>query len=774
MKLDVTLKHCYGIQNLEKKFDFSQCRTVVIYASNAVMKTSFARTFLQLQEEKRPSEEIYGLESEFNIKLNDNDIKSSDIFVIKTYREKYESENISKLLVDEKRQKEYEEIWQSIAKNQTSLMVALNKSSGIEKSRLEKTILSDFKDDSGNFLKFLEGIKIDEITDSDCNYVDVKYSLIFNQKVEELLKNKDVTDNIERYTKQYNELLDKSPYFDRTKFNPSKADSVLKTLEKQKFFASGHKVKLKGKKILLDKVELQKVLDEAKKAILQDSELKRIQNLITEGQDVKDFQDLLEETPEIINELSDLSSFREKLWKSYFKKDEEKFRKLVEEYQQNRENLTHIEDAASKQLTTWSKVVDIFRERFKVPFELEIKNKKSAILGREKPHIAFIFKDKNGLSKELNRDTLEGASTLSQGEKRALYLLQIIFEIENRKQSNTRTLFIIDDIADSFDYQNKYAIIEYLKELHTEENNFYQIILTHNFDFFRTAQERILTDENKRTHSFIAQKNDDSISLFEAGHRYIVSPFSYWKTQLKGEIGERERHKILIAMIPFMRELLHYISAEKERNSASTDKKEERNGTSTGEKKDCNSASIDKKEERNDTSTDKKEEYCRTLTALLHVKSETKNLKFCDLNDIYKDLFDIALTKEDKDICIFDALCAAADDISERENDSALNLENKIILSIAARLMAEYYMESRDISLKDKIGQTFNRFKKKYEKDEATPFLERVVIMTPENIHLNSFMYEPILDMSEQHLKKLYKDVRELYKSISSTPATTF
>jgi len=29
-----------------------------------------------------------------------------------------------------------------------------------------------------------------------------------------------------------------------------------------------------------------------------------------------------------------------------------------------------------------------------------------------------------------------------------------------------------------------------------------------------------------------------------------------------------------------------------------------------------------------------------------------------------------------------------------------------------------------------------------------------VVLMTPENIHLNSFMYEPIIDMSDEHLKR--------------------
>ena len=31
--------------------------------------------------------------------------------------------------------------------------------------------------------------------------------------------------------------------------------------------------------------------------------------------------------------------------------------------------------------------------------------------------------------------------------------------------------------------------------------------------------------------------------------------------------------------------------------------------------------------------------------------------------------------------------------------------------------------------------------------------------MTPENIHLNSFMYEPIVDMSNDHLKRLYERV---------------
>lgn len=37
--------------------------------------------------------------------------------------------------------------------------------------------------------------------------------------------------------------------------------------------------------------------------------------------------------------------------------------------------------------------------------------------------------------------------------------------------------------------------------------------------------------------------------------------------------------------------------------------------------------------------------------------------------------------------------------------------------------------------------------------------------MTPENIHINSFMYEPILDLSDSYLKKLYSNIKEMSSS---------
>jgi len=56
-----------------------------------------------------------------------------------------------------------------------------------------------------------------------------------------------------------------------------------------------------------------------------------------------------------------------------------------------------------------------------------------------------------------------------------------------------------------------------------------------------------------------------------------------------------------------------------------------------------------------------------------------------------------------------------------------------------------------------------SKFNELFSSDQhAIETIQRVILMTPDNIHMNSFMYEPILDMAEDHLKKLYEDVMAL------------
>ena len=720
MILSCKLENCYGIKYFNQSFDFSQSKSILIYASNGIMKTSFARTFEQLQDGKQPEEKIYEKVSTAEITINGTSISANEIFVINPYIDKYKDASISTLLVDEDSKKQYETELEEILKLKTSLLEKLSKKSGKASNGLESLILKDF-DSESDFFTFLSSLT--DLADDNNQYLDIKYGHIFDDKVLGLLNNETVQKNIREYSEIYNKLLENTPFFDKGAFNPSKAEALLKSLEKNHFFTKQNKIKLTNVDSLLSHKELQESLDKANENLIKNKKLKKIQDLITKNAQVQAFQSLIEEKPDLINDLNDLPTLKKKIWLSYFSKCKEDIKSLLLSYKEKKSTLQNIEDKAIIEKTRWNKVVKIFEQRFVVPFSLDIEDSKSVILGQSVPNIVFKFKDSNEQYNDLSKEKLENHNTLSQGERRALYFLNIIFEIESRIEQNTKTLFVIDDIADSFDYRNKYAIIQYLKELPTKaEGRFFQIILTHNFDFFRTVQERILNNSNKRNCSFIAQKcQKEEVSLIKAGDKNVISPLKYWKDQFK----HSNDLKFVIAAIPFIRELLGYFDDQESHDIR-----------------------------------DK-------LTALLHFKDNTTSIKFSELQGLYKKNWKLEIKKEQENITVFNQILSTAKEISNcGDGESSFNLENKIILAIASRLNTERYIKSCGIELQDTLGQTFNLFVDTNKHDDSKydeiKLLEEVVIMTPENIHLNSFMYEPIIDMSDLHLKKLYNKISNL------------
>ena len=75
-------------------------------------------------------------------------------------------------------------------------------------------------------------------------------------------------------------------------------------------------------------------------------------------------------------------------------------------------------------------------------------------------------------------------------------------------------------------------------------------------------------------------------------------------------------------------------------------------------------------------------------------------------------------------------------------------------------------MQIKDISNKldttKKTGKIIKQYEKEYPNDKlGIEILKKINLMTPSNIHLNSFMYEPIIDMSDNELIDLYKEMRE-------------
>jgi energy-coupling factor transporter ATP-binding protein EcfA2 len=302
---------------------------------------------------------------------------------------------------------------------------------------------------------------------------------------------------------------------------------------------------------------------------------------------------------------------------------------------------------------------------------------------------------------------------LSQGERRALYILNILFEIQSRQKQGGLTILLVDDIADSFDYKNKYAIIEYLKDI-SNSGDFHCIFLSHNFDFYRSISGRL---NLKREYKLMAAKSGRTLTLGQ--EKYQNNPFIFWKNNL-------QEPSCCISSIPFVRNLAEY----------------------------CGHAA----------------EYS-TLTSLLHIKANTDAITLYDLCVIYKKILSdkstLVLTPPNR--TVIDVLTQEADAIAVG-TDQHIELERKIVISIAIRLLAERHMIRRikNQPFVDGIAQnqTIELLKEYKRAVLGTPaeieILEQVNLMTPENIHLNSFMYEPILDMGSSHLRSLYLEMKAL------------
>lgn len=707
-KLNIKLENCYGIDKLEQEFDFSKCRAVAIYAPNGMMKTSFAKTFEAKSLGKEPLESLYNNVSLADIKTDGNNIDKNKIVVINSFENINTDKSVSSLLVDEISKNEYDQIFTEIAKQKASLISKLNKLSGIKQTEIENIIAADFNEK--DFFKFLSNIDFENIDDE---FSEIKLNEVFDTDVLAFLKKPDVINNINVYTEKYNQLLETSKYFKKGIFNPSKAESIAKVLLKENFFKANHKIRLDGdENEILNDDDFKNKLANERKDILENQELLKIENEIKKASVIK-FREILEEHENIIPELVNLAVFKKRIWNSYFAKEKDFIVELLNLFSNGKNRLEEIEELANNQRTSWEEVIEKFENRFFVPFNAIITNKSSVILGKSTPNIDLKFEQlKTNKKREVRKDDVEGLKFLSQGEKRALYILNLMFNIEARKKENKKTLFIIDDIADSFDYKNKYAIIQYLKDI-SEEPLFFQIILTHNFDFFRAVQNRNIASYK---NLFLTYKSEDEIKLDSA--KGIKNPFiNDWK-------GNLDNPKKLIASITFVRNIIEY------------------------------------------TKGDEDEDY-KTLTYILHWRSENQTIYISHLKDIFLRIFpginfnsEIAQTEKVIDIIFNEAEnCLVADE--------GINLENKLILSIAIRLYAEKYMWSKVSNqeiINGSTGKLFARFKKEFGEtlDKEIKLLDEVNLITPENIHLNSFMFEPILDLSDVHLKELYNKLKVL------------
>jgi hypothetical protein len=719
-KLNIDIENCYGIKKLQTQFDFSQKKAYAIYAANGAMKSSLAQTFKDVADATASKDRIFPARV-CNRKITDEngvDLPKESVYVIRPYDDEDigHTEKTSTLLVDSKLRKEYEELHIEIDKSKEIFLKALKEQSGSKKD-LEKEISSTFTKSDDEFYRALIRVKDEMLAQKDAPFAGVNYDTIFDEKVLSFLGTKDVKTAIESYIKKYNELLAASTYFKKGIFNYYNAATIAKSLADNGFFDAKHTVNLNASEKLeiTSQKQLEELIKKEKEGISNDKELRKkfldIEKLIQKNVTVRGVEAYLGKHEELLPELANIESFKEKIWKSYFKERLELYKDLIEKYQAVEKRKKEIEEEASKQRTQWESVIEIFNSRFFVPFKLTAKNKVSVMLGQEPMLIlAFTFED------GVDQAPVEKAAlmqVLSTGEKRAFYVLNIIFEVEARKKANQETVFVVDDIADSFDYKNKYAIIQYLKDI-AEEPHFNQIILTHNFDFFRTINSRFVD----YPYCLMALRSSNGISLEQAtGIKNVF--VNDWKLNFFTDSKKK------IASIPFIRNLIEF------------------------------------------TKSDKDPDFVK-LTSLLHWKSGSAGITQNDLDTIYNSVFGTTGASPDGNKLMIDIIQQEAGECLKAYD--GINFENKIVLSIAIRIAAEQFMVKKINDDKfvasiesNQTPKLIAKFKELFSGDVGTiETIQRVILMTPENIHLNSFMYEPILDMSDEHLRKLYEDVLAL------------
>lgn len=723
-KVIVELQHCYGIKKLKAEFDFEKCgNAFAIYAPNGVMKTSFANAFRDLSLDNKSSDRVWPDRATVRriVDAGGNDLPRENVFVIEPYNQGFRSDKISKLMVNEELRKKYDEIHKGIDEKAEVLVDEVQPRTGL-KQGIREEISDSITHDRKDFYRALGRIRQEVQEEKDTPLGDVIYADIFNQKVIAILADASLRDRIRNYIEKYDELLSKSTFFKKGVFTHNNAADIAKNLNSNGFFKADHSVFLRingERKEITSPKELEAVIQSEKELILTDPKLvaafEAIDKQLIKNAELRAFRQCLEQHPAVLPELGNLDKLRQKLWVAYLVRSRERFNELLKEYDEGKVKLAEIVEQAKKERTKWAEVIAIFNDRFSVPFIVRMENQEDVILKSDAPAIAFDFlddsTDKNSLSAKVEERSL--LDVLSNGEKRALYILNIIFEVEARKASRHETLFVIDDIADSFDYKNKYAIIEYLREV-ANDAVFRQIILSHNFDFYRTVSGRL---QLKRAAKMFASKTNEEVFL--QAELYQKSPFATWKKNLTN-------NRMLIASIPFLRNLSEYSGDD--------------------------------------------ESYTK-LTSLLHLKADTDQIVVSDLEKlikcILKDQADLVLANPASKVR--DVIYSVATDIDAQLGENH-ELEDKVVLSIAIRLKAEELMVKKinDEAFwkgiaRNQTIELIARFKADYGSEkEAIQLFEQVNLMTPENIHLNSFMYEPILDMSAHHLKKLHSKLCEI------------
>lgn len=516
-----------------------------------------------------------------------------------------------------------------------------------------------------------------------------------------------------------------------TEFTVDGLQKIYDLAVQESFFDDTHKLQINGK--IYGKTETEDLIIRAVKEIYGDSKNKDAFNESKEKlskKNVSPLKDIIDTKPELLFEIQDYESFLHQLICLSIT-DFSVIEAIKTEYSALKSEIREIAKQSEEERPVWNETVALFNQRFfSNGFTAKLVNRDMVLL-KKAPAIQLVMK-RNG---QPVSPALQGK--LSTGEKDSLWILKIVFDIKKREIGGKPLNIILDDVADSFDYKNKYALIMYLRDL-LRDSPHQIVVLTHSFDFFRT----VLALGRDRISGLLAYKKemqslDSEVSLLSCteGVYSTLVAVNGWKKSSDLKFG--------FAYLPVLRSL-EQISK----------------GTSS-----CPSV--------------------QTLDGLMHYDLATSHKTIEDMKNAFGAtrfgcLYDSAsgadalpcpfFSASNLPLLYFASLQKEAKRI--RPNMPETDLPSKLVLALFIRMSCERMMVERVIGASLALPSNLTVYSRTLQKlaiehrlvsEEEKEIIEESLLIGDSFAHMNSFLDAPLIDVGPEQLDFLFDFFDHLY-----------
>jgi hypothetical protein len=721
----VKLKNSFGIKKINFNIGNDTDNNLLIYSPNGTFKTSFAKSLKRISDGEKPEDLIFNDNTEYEIHLESKVFKHNNlepfeeiVFFSEDFnkgKQIGDSDFSSLVANDEAKQKylkkvnEYKDNLRDLVEDISLKFFTKSKK---DKENATLKLMSEAFNSHSSWEQLISKISLEKFEKFDFPY---KYKDIFDDSVFSVVTDDKFTSDIGVYLDTIASKV-KSSLF-KGQFGPQEAQNVAKTLKENHFFNEGLSINLRDETKVSTLEEFERLISREMDKLFKDPEVKeayeKINDKLKKNASTRKFSQIIKKDFNIIREMRYPKNFKKRVILSLLSDLSDNITDVYNEIEEINRDLQSIVNQYKHDRLIWDEIIEEFNQRFEFPLEVEIINRENAIIGIEVPEFKFTYVEPNRkVEVQENRLT----EFLSTGEKNVFSILNFLLELRVKTNNFTKTIIIVDDIVDSFDYKNKYATVSYLDELSKNES-VQVLIMTHNFDFYRT-----MAHSNYKKYIAYSVAGKITIEAFVdfCGFKILNS----WRKSYKDD-----KSKVLnyYSMVPFARSI-----------------EELKNGNS--------------------------KTFMR-LTQALHYKSDFAEGKFRQLfkamnksvgfrawklwnKPVYSSLFNIC-----------DTICANS---RGRKAEKKL-LQDKLILSIGIRVLFEKKVIEKfsiDKTFLDsiKINQTrvlVDHINSSLSFDELK-IANKVLVYTPEFIHINTFMVEPIIDLSIVNLVALYNEVKEI------------